>query len=87
MRRRRLMRVTTNPDRFLYAYTPEDILLQKLRWYRMGNHVSERQWRDVLSILRISGATLDRQYLHEGASTFGVTDLLTRAVAEVDGER
>jgi hypothetical protein len=87
MRRRRLMRVATNPDRFLYAYTPEDILLQKLRWYRMGNQVSERQWRDVLSVLRISGATLDQQYLREGASAFEVTDLLTRAIAEVNEKR
>jgi hypothetical protein len=31
MNRRQRVQVTTNPDRHLYAYTPEDILLQKLR--------------------------------------------------------
>ena len=87
MRRRRRVRVASSPDRFLYTYTPEDIVLQKLRWYRMGNEVSDRQWRDVLSILRISGATLDPVYLREGASAFGVTDLLARAVADVEAER
>ena len=34
MNRRQRVQVTTNPDRYLYAYTPEDILLQKLRWLR-----------------------------------------------------
>jgi hypothetical protein len=86
MLRRRLVRVATHPDRFLYAYTAEDIVLQKLRWYRLGNHASDRQWRDVLSVLRISGPTLDRAYLSEGASVVGVADLLTRAIAEVEAE-
>ena len=48
MNRRQRFLVTTNPDCYLYAYTPEDILLQKLRWFRAGNEVSDRQWRDVL---------------------------------------
>lgn len=82
MRRRRLMRVATDPDRYLYAYTAEDIVLQKLRWYRLGRHVSERQWRDVLSVCRISGDTMDLGYLREGAAALGVSDLLTRAIAE-----
>ncbi len=37
MNRRLRVQVTAAPDRYLYAYTPEDILLQKLRWFRKGN--------------------------------------------------
>ncbi len=33
--------------RTLHVHPPEDILLQKLRWYRTGGEVSDRQWRDV----------------------------------------
>ena len=29
--------------------SPEDTILSKLEWYRMGGEVSERQWRDVLA--------------------------------------
>jgi hypothetical protein len=31
--------------------TAEDIVLHKLEWYRDGNRVSERQWRDVIGVM------------------------------------
>jgi hypothetical protein len=60
-------------------YAPEDILLRKLIWFRMGGEVSERQWRDILGILRIAREPLDDAYLDRAAAAFEVTDLLARA--------
>lgn len=37
MNRRQRVQVTADPDRYFYVYTPEDILLQKLRWFRKGH--------------------------------------------------
>ena len=72
------------PDgRRLFVHPPEDILLQKLRWFRKGGEVSDRQWRDIAAIVRVQGPRLDREYLREGAAVLGVVDLLERALAEL----
>jgi hypothetical protein len=79
--RRRL--VDLGDGRRLYVHPPEDILLQKLRWYRLGGDVSDRQWRDVTAIVRVQGARLDLAYLREGAAILGVSDLLGRVLADL----
>jgi len=83
MGRRQRVRVATDPDRYLQVYTAEDILLQKLRWYRLGDELSDRQWRDVLGIMLAQESALDDAYLDRGATTLGVSDLLDRARNEV----
>lgn len=85
MNRRQRLKVATDPDRYLYFYTPEDILLQKLRWYRMGNEISDRQWRDILGIVLVQGDSLDEEYLQRGARELDVSDLLVRALDEASG--
>lgn len=61
--------------------SPEDTVLAKLEWFRRGGEVSERQWTDVVGILR-AGGNLDEGYLREGARDIDVTDLLHRALDE-----
>lgn len=39
-------------NRSFYLISAEDIILNKLEWYRMGNEVSDRQWNDILGVLR-----------------------------------
>lgn len=82
MRRRQRVEVTRDPVRHLYVHSPEDILLQKLRWYRLGGEVSDRPWRDVLGILLVQERGLDLEYLRRGAGVLGVSDLLVKALGE-----
>ncbi|HYT76868.1 MAG TPA: hypothetical protein VEL79_19085 [Vicinamibacterales bacterium] len=79
MDRRQLISIGSPPVD-LYVYTAEDILLQKLRWFRLGGEVSERQWRDVVGIVAVQGERLDREYLRSCAAAIGVLDLLERVV-------
>lgn len=78
----RRLSVDLGEGRRLYVHPPEDILLQKLRWYRRGGEVSDRQWRDIAAIVRVQAGLLDRGYLRENAQVLGVSDLLERAFAE-----
>ena len=59
----------------------EDTVLAKLEWFRLGGEISERQWWDIIGVLRVN-ATVDRGYLRESADSLGVTDLLDRALAD-----
>lgn len=61
--------------------TAEDILLAKLRWYRDGGQVSERQWTDIHGILAIN-PDLDFTYVNHWAARLRVADLLARALSE-----
>jgi len=47
LERRKTSIITTNPEESVYITSPEDTILAKLEWYRMGGEVSERQWRDA----------------------------------------
>ena len=46
-----------------YVASPEDNILSKLKWCRLGGEISERQWQDVLNVLKIQGERIDRSYL------------------------
>ena len=48
--------------------SPEDIILAKLEWYRLGGEVSERQWRDILGVLKTRSGGLDLGSLADGLS-------------------
>jgi len=80
------MPIDLGDGRCLHIHPPEDILLQKLRWYRLGGAVSDRQWRDIAAVVRVQGARLDREYLRDGAAILGVSDLLDRALGEAPPE-
>jgi hypothetical protein len=66
----------------LFFASAEDTVLAKLDWYRKGGCVSDRQWRDLLGVLKVQAGMLDRDYLVRWAGELGVTELLQRALGE-----
>ncbi len=67
-------------DRDLVIKSAEDTVLRKLQWYRLGGEVSDRQWNDILGVIRTQDDRLDRDYLRQWASELEVSDLLERAL-------
>jgi len=65
--------------------TAEDTILAKLEWFRTGGEVSERQWADVVGILKVGGPATDEAYLRQWAAALGVSDLLDRALTAASG--
>lgn len=65
-----------------YLASAEDIVLRKLQWYKAGGEVAERQWSDVLGVLKVQGAALDLPYLQQWAGELEVESLLASALAE-----
>ncbi len=66
----------------LFILSPEDVVLAKLEWYRLGGEVSDQQWRDILGVLIIKQDQLDHLYMQQMADQMNTADLLERALDE-----
>ena len=65
-----------------YFSSPEDIILNKLQWYDDGGRVSERQWLDVIGVIKVQGGNLDKDYLRKWGRELSLYDLLKKAFFE-----
>lgn len=86
MARRRRVRVGDGPDEHLEVASAEDTVLQKLLWYRLGSGLSDRQWGDLVGILKVQRGRLDLAYLERWAREADVVDLLHRAFTDAGVE-
>ena len=83
--RRQAIDETADAPRFPVA-SAEDTVLAKLEWFRRGGETSERQWWDIVGVLRVTPDP-DWTYLERWAPSLGVPDLLHRALADADRAR
>jgi len=63
-----------------WVASAEDTILQKLRWG--SSTQSEKQWRDVLGILKLQAESLDYTYLAQWAERLDLVDALSLAFTE-----
>ena len=67
-----------------YFLSPEDIIISKLQWYEIGGKVSERQWLDVIGVIKVQGDSLDKNYLQVWAKKLGIFELLKNAFNDAE---
>ncbi len=73
--------LTDNPAQRAWVASPEDTVLAKLEWYEKGRRVSDKQWRDILGVIKTQAEQLDVVYLRSAAQALGVQELLEQALA------
>ena len=78
----RAVDVELSPSLTVRVASPEDTVLRKLDWYRQGGGVSDRQWYDIVGVLKVQGDQFDRAYSVDQAAELGLSDLLRRAFEE-----
>ncbi len=80
MRQRQLKPLLADEDSTArYISSAETTVLQKLLWYKKSGSVSEKQWDDILGVLKVQAGALDYDYLARWAVELGVSDLLEKA--------
>jgi hypothetical protein len=84
LERRTQRMIWPDPEYAVYLASAEDNILAKLEWYRLGNEVSNRQWRDILGVIKTQGERLDLAYLRQWAAALNVADLLEKALLEAN---
>lgn len=78
MERRQLIDLEGMPK--FWVASAEDTILQKLRWGKGSQ--SEKQWRDVLGILKLQAESLDYVYLAQWAEHLDLIDDFSQALTE-----
>ncbi len=76
--RRQQYKIPTGATVFLAS--AEDVILNKLYWRKLNQ--SEKQWRDVLGVLKVQGQCLDLAYLKLMAESLGLVEDLDQALIE-----
>jgi hypothetical protein len=78
--------VIHDPDVSANFASPEDTVLSKLVWFRLGGDISSRQWEDVIGVLQLRRDELDLEYLRQWAGILRILDLLEKALQECQPE-
>jgi hypothetical protein len=69
-----------NGETEVYLASPEDVVVNKLRWGKQSQ--SQKQWRDVLGVLKAQQEILDYEYMHHWAAEFDLSSDLEQITLE-----
>ncbi len=71
---------TTMTNATAMLYSPEDVVIYKLKYFLMGR--SQKHLRDIGAILIVQGTALDYNYIAHWAQEIGATEVWNHLLAE-----
>lgn len=74
--------IDAESGRTIVVKSAEDTVLRKLQWFVAGGGTSDRQWTDVLGLLKVQTGRLDVDYMRRWAASLGLEEHLERALCE-----
>jgi hypothetical protein len=63
--------------------SPEDVIIKKMEYYKLGG--SEKHLRDITGIFKISGESIDRNYISRWATELELNEIWEALQRRVDG--
>lgn len=72
----------TGTSSSFFVASPEDVIPHKLNCFQQRGGVAERQWSDVLGVIKVQRSALDYEYLSRWANELGLSDVLHRALED-----
>lgn len=82
---KRARRVEILPGVSAQLSSPEDLILNKLLFFRQGG--SDKHLRDIAGMLKISGPQIDRASIDRLSEGMGVGEIWREVLAKVEGNR
>ncbi len=70
---KRIRRIHSIEDTEANFASPEDVIIKKMEYYKKGE--SEKHLRDITGILKISGESIDYDYINQWAVRLGLKDI------------
>lgn len=81
--RRRKLLLDESLNKEFELVSPEDIVLLKLQWHKDGGAVSEKQWNDILGVLKTQGDGIDISYMRQWAEKLSIRKSLENALQQI----
>ncbi len=63
----------------VFLCSSEDIIISKLEWFKLSDETSERQWSDILGVIKVQKNKLDKEYLKFWAEQLKLLELIQKA--------
>jgi hypothetical protein len=70
----RVRRLASEGEYSAWFGSPEDVLLNKLIYYRLSGATSDKHLRDIAGMIKLQGKKLDRDYIAQWAGKLGVAE-------------